>query len=76
MGQVTTHEAAMLQDEARSGKQRSNNLMLDLTPAAERSKAFWFGSSHGLSTDNIGGQPDSPVYRSGIDINFLRTHDL
>lgn len=54
-------------------------LWLELTPASERPNklAAGFGASRAdaahLLTDQA---PDSPAYRSGVDIEFLRHHDL
>ncbi|KAL0030409.1 hypothetical protein WJX79_001821 [Trebouxia sp. C0005] len=52
-------------------------LSLDLTPASEPSKASPFDLGSGLHTKTTANrQPVSPAYKTGIDINFLRTHDL
>jgi len=57
--------------------QRGTKLSLDLTPASERSKASTLDLGKGLHPNVIvSRQPESPAYKSGIDLNFLRTHDL
>ncbi|KAL3136710.1 hypothetical protein ABBQ38_005943 [Trebouxia sp. C0009 RCD-2024] len=48
-----------------------HDLRLNLTPAAEQSKAYQYP----LSQTGGGPMPESPEYRSGVDINFLRHHD-
>lgn len=60
-----------------SGCQGGTKLSLDLTPASERSKASPIDLRKGLHTHVIANrQPESPAYKSGIDLSFLRTHDL
>ena len=61
----------------RSSSQSGTKLSLDLTPASERSKASTLDLGKGLHPNVIvSRQPESPAYKSGIDLNFLRTHDL
>lgn len=52
-----------------SGHTSGGELKLNLTPAAELSKA---SQALGLEAP----MSDSPAYRSGVDINFLRHHDI
>lgn len=68
-----TWSVCFLQDVL-APRDRMKKLGLDLTPAAEKAKGSQLSSSF---TPGMGlaGEPDSP-YRSGIDINFLRTVDL
>ncbi|KAL0018560.1 hypothetical protein WJX77_004866 [Trebouxia sp. C0004] len=62
---------------AGSGSQGGTKLSLDLTPASERSKASLVDLGKELHTNAIANrQPESPAYKGGIDLNFLRTHNL
>lgn len=63
MPQWTLHKQA--------GRQK---LTLDLTPAAERPDRLLPGLA--ASGASVGQPPDSPAYRSGVDIDFLRQHDI
>lgn len=65
-----------LQDMARNSRPQSNTLSLDLKPGAEQSKATQVTSAQGSSVGMMDTAPDSPAYRGGIDINFLRTHEV
>lgn len=59
-----------------SGRQK---LTLDLTPAAERPNkllAGYVAAKPGMAHVTPGQPPDSPAYRSGVDIDFLRQHDV
>ena len=55
-----------------TGQQAGRELRLNPTPAAEHSTVSQYMSSQ----NDDGSMTESPAYRSGVDINFLRSHDL
>ena len=65
-----TSENMSMQETSQTSRQGGNLLNLDLMPAAE------YKASQGHEPDVAGRQPESPLYRSGIDVNFLREHDI
>lgn len=54
-----------------TGQEGTGELRLNVMPAVEQSKAQYLWSQ-----SNDGSMTDSPAYRSGVDINFLRSHGI
>lgn len=74
---ILKHACGSRQITLLQGVGSGTKLSLDLTPASEPSKASPFDLGSGLHTKTTANrQPVSPAYKTGIDINFLRTHDL
>ena len=69
-------EDLSMQETSQSNRQGGNLLNLGLVPAAEQSKASVYKASQGLESDVAARQPESPMYRSGVDVDFLRNHDI
>lgn len=69
-------EDLSMQETSQSNRQGGNPLNLGLVPAAEQSKASVYKASQGVESDVAARQPESPMYRSGVDVDFLRNHDV
>lgn len=67
-----------LQGPAAASHQQSSRqqLLLDLTPASERPVGMLAGFTASEASMVLAQSPDSPAYRSGVDIDFLRQHDV
>lgn len=80
MHQDRAQELCVLQKGADEGKRESTPSQQEIQHgdgvARLASQAPTLRHVRGLSRAQKGGNPESPMYRSGCDINFLRQHGM